>query len=189
MAVQRIPVSLLVFLCVSGTPILRAQFCSSNGDCQHGGYCNDPGMMGGAEDPNHPHIFESSCVCPETYTGTYCTEPVPLVVDDLESSNPNPFSYDDSTSSSSSSSNDDASLSTGAVVVLSILAPMMLVLGFVCGAFVANKRARIRSPLRMQADSPANAGDGEIIGQESEPVKLEDDANSACEIEVNSEVV
>jgi EGF-like domain len=179
MALKRIPVSLLVFLCVSDKAVLRAQFCSSNRDCQHGGYCDNQGIMGNAEDPNHPHIFESSCVCPETYTGTYCTKPV-LPVDDL-GSNQNPSSYDDTSSN-------EVSLSTGTVVALSALSPVMLVLGFLCGAFFANKRARIKSP-RTEADSPENAGDGEIIRQEKESVKLEDDANNACEIEVKSEVV
>ena len=170
-APQRNLGSLLVLLCFSDVSILRAEFCSSNEDCQHGGYCDDEGIMGGAEDPNHPQIFESTCVCPDTYTGTYCTEPVSLA-DDL-SSNQNPSSH--------ASKDDNASFSTGAVVTLSIVVPMMLAMGFLCGLFFAKQPARTRS-FRTEEDSPENAVDGEEI----ESVKTDNEDNTTCEVEKKS---
>jgi EGF-like domain len=171
-APQRNLGSLLVLLCFSDVSILRAEFCSSNEDCQHGGYCDDEGIMGGAEDPNHPQIFESTCVCPDTYTGTYCTEPVSLA-DDL-SSNQNPSSH--------ASNDDNASFSTGAIVALSIVVPMMLAMGFLCGVFFATQPARA-TLFQTEEDSPENAVDGEEM---NEYVKTDDEANTTFEVEQQS---
>jgi len=130
--------------------------------------------MGSAEDSNHPHIFESSCVCPDSYTGTYCTDPVPLA-DDL-SSNQKHSSFD---------SNGDASLSTGTVVALSMLVPVTLAIGFLCGAFIVNKRARTRSST-THAGSPENATDSEVVFQDNEFEETGYDANNASEVDVKS---
>lgn len=127
--------------------------------------------MGGAEDSNHPHIFESSCVCPDTYTGAYCTDPVSLTNDQKNHS-----SFD---------SNSDASLSTGAVVALIMLVPTTLAIGFLCGAFFANKRARTRSS-KTQTGSPLNAMDSEVVFQDNEFEETGDDANNACEVDLKS---
>ena len=84
---------------------------------------------------------------------------------------------------SSFDSNSDASLSTGAVVAFSMLAPLLLAVGFLCGAFFANKHARTRSS-KTQEGSPEYAADAEVQDEEFE--ETGDDAINACEVDVKS---
>lgn len=57
------------FVCQTTSTLAVENACSYDEECFHGGYCDDGGL---SNDPNHPHIYDSTCKCTSRYTGPYC---------------------------------------------------------------------------------------------------------------------
>jgi hypothetical protein len=151
-------VSYFLLLLCTVVSSCRGEFCSYDEECQHGGYCDDSGFAAGG-DPNHPHIYESRCVCSKSYTGPYCTE----VVSGADNEG-TVTAKDDSFGNKKRVDDDDAakngsSMPTGAIVGLSLLVPAILVLGLGLGIICERRRSKFRSKV-FSPPEETMTGDG-----------------------------